>query len=228
MEQWKNIKGYEDYYEVSNLGRVRNKVTGNLLKPRIGAHDYRNVELGYVGRHTYRVHQLVLRTFDPNGYFDGAEIDHKDGDKSNNCLSNLEWVTHAENVRRLHTRLNKPMIGVSADGEIHEFYIASDFAREHGLTRQAINQCLDGLRGVHKGWVFYYKEEGNPRRTDNGGGKSTKLRSCIGISPDGVTYEFTSQAEFAKEHDLERKQINACLNGRVGSHKNWTFNYKED
>lgn len=110
-EEWKQISGYEGLYEVSNLGRVRSMAHEEVKKD--GSTFHRSARMvhqkmnkdGYsVVRLTkecnvkyYVVHILVARAF-VDGWFDGAEVNHKDFDRVNNRSDNLEWTTHKENV----------------------------------------------------------------------------------------------------------------------------------
>lgn len=106
-ERWLALKNNPNY-EVSNMGNVRNCKTGRYLKPQL------NQEGGYYrvsisGKHYY-VHRLVADTF-----FDGdhekIDVNHIDGNKYNNTLSNLEWVTRKENIRHAYINgLKYPMI----------------------------------------------------------------------------------------------------------------------
>lgn len=113
QEIWKGIEGFE-YYQVSNLGRVRSidkktpflggmrSFKGQILKPNT-AGDYPDVKLSKgIPRkmHTRRIHRLVAESFIyPNYSKDGLVVNHIDGNKSNNNLHNLEVVTHRENIR---------------------------------------------------------------------------------------------------------------------------------
>ena len=107
-EVWKDIDGYEGIYQVSNLGKVRSldrKVwnyikPGRILKTHNNGHGYYNVSLhnkDKIEKHAY-IHILVAKAFipNPNNY---TEVNHKDFDKTNNCVDNLEWVTHRENCK---------------------------------------------------------------------------------------------------------------------------------
>jgi hypothetical protein len=109
-EIWLPIKGYEGSYEVSNLGRVRSldgMVTaghgscrlrkGRILKPRnVGNKETQYFAIQFPGVGNKRIHRLVASAFIPNP--DAKEqVNHKDGNKKNNCVENLEWVTAAEN-----------------------------------------------------------------------------------------------------------------------------------
>lgn len=116
-EEWKPVLGYEDLYEVSNLGRVRsldrieripdkNGVyhdrvrKGMILKQNYdGRRNYLHVSLRRNGNGVSRnVHRIVAQAFvpNPNGY---AEVNHKDEDKTNNSVENLEWCDHKYNSR---------------------------------------------------------------------------------------------------------------------------------
>lgn len=108
-EVWRDIKGYEGYYKVSNLGNVKSvdrvinnggvKYTakGKLLKLQHNGHGYYQVSLSKKGkRKSYKVHRLVAEAFIPNTR-KLNHINHIDGNKLNNNVTNLEWVTQQEN-----------------------------------------------------------------------------------------------------------------------------------
>ena len=106
-EIWKDVAGYEGFYQVSNKGNVRSvarkdsigrKRDGRILKPRYDKDGYLNVGLCKNGKSkTKNVHRLVAESFIPNpkGFL---EINHKDESKSNNRVENLEWCTREHNM----------------------------------------------------------------------------------------------------------------------------------
>lgn len=113
-EIWKDIKGYEGLYQVSNIGRVRsldtliNNHRGVYIKrKRVKAISdatggYKSVCLCKNGTHkTCLVHILVAKAFIPNP-FNKRTVNHKDCNKSNNCVSNLEWATDSENIKHAY------------------------------------------------------------------------------------------------------------------------------
>ena len=97
-EIWKDIpkeilKGYIGY-KVSDQGRIKNP-KGNILKGSIHSSGYKNINIG-INKTTFKVHRLVAQVFLPNIY-DKSFVNHKDHDKTNCKLYNLEWVTPQEN-----------------------------------------------------------------------------------------------------------------------------------
>lgn len=126
-EVWKNIKGYENLYEVSNFGNVRNK-----NKKQIKQSDnkgYLCVELykNNIRKH-YRVHRLVMYSFNDNNDHN-LDINHIDGNKYNNRLDNLEWCTRKENlIHAVRKELNTQAIKITAikDNIIIKCYSISD------------------------------------------------------------------------------------------------------
>lgn len=104
QEEWRPVVGYEGWYEVSNLGRVRRvgagrgSTVGRILRTRPDRNGYRLVELHRERRrHGENVHRLVAAAFlGPRPA--GMEVNHRDRDKMNSALANLEYVTPSENV----------------------------------------------------------------------------------------------------------------------------------
>lgn len=104
-EEWRPVVGYENEYEVSNLGNVRRVLKGRPAQPRKlvkGRRGYYELILCKKNKvKLCRVHRLVSEAFLPNP--DNLPmVNHKDGDKTNNSVSNLEWTTAKHN--QLHSR----------------------------------------------------------------------------------------------------------------------------
>jgi len=96
-EVWKTIEGF-DKYQVSNLARVRNTRSGYLIKQR-DTSGYITVKLTQTGSKDKRVSILVAQAFLPPPEKDKIIVNHKDGNKLNNSISNLEWMTVGENTQ---------------------------------------------------------------------------------------------------------------------------------
>lgn len=99
-EQWLDISGYEGFYQISNFGRVKSFYFKNprILKPH-KVKGYSNVEL-YKNKKKkqFYIHRLVMENFCPIENMNVLDVNHKDEDKSNNHISNLEWMTHKDNL----------------------------------------------------------------------------------------------------------------------------------
>lgn len=144
MEVWKEIPNTDGFYYVSNMGRVKSsarpRVMSNgtvkhykefILKPINHTHGYLSVNL-YLGKgkqYKRLIHILVAEAFIPK-YIDGLEVNHKDGNKHNNCVENLEWCTRKENVHHCNnTGLRSDVKKVAAikNGKVVE---CGNFSRE--------------------------------------------------------------------------------------------------
>lgn len=121
LEIWKDIKGFEGFYQISNIGRVKSlrrfNAKGNLLKEKvihsgINAWGYKVITLH---KNCYRksilIHRLVAEAFIDNPY-NKSQVNHKSGDKQDNRITNLEWCTGSENmIHAYKTGLKKLPIG---------------------------------------------------------------------------------------------------------------------
>lgn len=97
----KNIKGFEDRYTISNLGIVRSKLTGIIMKPNITKMGYARVNLRKAKSREYKsyfIHRLVAMHFlaNPNNL---PEVNHIDCNRTNNIVTNLEWITREDNMK---------------------------------------------------------------------------------------------------------------------------------
>lgn len=100
-EIWKDVIGYEEYFQISNIGNIFSKRSNRILKTTIHKNGYHVISTRIGGRNgiaiTLKVHRLVAITFIPNPE-NKPFVNHKDGVKINNVVENLEWVTNQENV----------------------------------------------------------------------------------------------------------------------------------
>lgn len=165
QEVWKPINGFEGIYEVSNKGYIRN-AKGRLLKRFIIPQGYLMVELFHNYKRTHaRVNRLVAEAFLPNPD-NKPEVNHKNGDKLDNRVENLEWTTKSENMIHayrsgLQTKGKHTIRKVACleDGSVYA--TAGEAARHYGITARAVLlSCQrESTRGKHN---FRYYE----RRTE--------------------------------------------------------------
>ena len=92
-----------DYYQISNFGNVYHKYTGHMLSPGICGSGYYFVSLSTInGPKLHRIHRLEMIMFKPIENYDQYDVNHIDGNKLNNFLGNLEWVSRSENVKHAY------------------------------------------------------------------------------------------------------------------------------
>ena len=146
---------------VSNMGNVISykRGAGYPLKVYHNNGGYQMVNAG--GRHnsSQPVHRLVAETWIPNPNHYG-DVNHINGDKSNNRVENLEWVTRSQNISHAYrTGLNKGRhkgtpVRIVETGETYESI--RECARRIGGKHEAISACLAGKRSTHRGYHFEY------------------------------------------------------------------------
>lgn len=97
MEEWRDLKGYEGLYKVSNLGRVYSVYKQDFKQPYFDKDGYLMIGLRKEGKHkNLRLHRIIAEAFIPNP--DNLPcVNHKDENKTNNTVENLEWCTPAYN-----------------------------------------------------------------------------------------------------------------------------------
>ena len=164
-EVWKSVNGYEGYYEISNLGRVASVNYAKMgirkvLSPKHAA-EYDKVVLALNGKHRCKnVHRLVAENFIPNPN-NLEDVNHIDGNKRNNQVSNLEWVSRSDNVlHSIYTLGNNPrdwtktpVICVDT-GKIFE--TQTDASKTYGIPQGNIGLAARGIRKTAGGyrWKF--------------------------------------------------------------------------
>lgn len=155
MEQWAKIKG--THYSVSSGGRVRNDETGKNLSLQTDRYGYSNVHLYFDGKeHRIQVHRLVAQAFLPNP-LNMPQVNHIDGNKQNNNMINLEWVTNAENqkhaIKHGLIKSARPVICVETN---EHFSSIGEAERETGIPNSCISDCLRGICKYAHGYHFVY------------------------------------------------------------------------
>lgn len=172
--EWKEIKGYEGYYEVSTEGKIRS-VNRTIKKGEVFisrksqemktflTNGYERVSLNKEGkRKKFMVHRLVAETFIPNPE-NKKEVNHKDANKLNNSVGNLEWVTKLENMRhaednnlirrtkgtqRYNSKLNEDLVR-ELRKRFKEGETCHSLAKEIGVNEKTIRTACLGITWKH-------------------------------------------------------------------------------
>ena len=192
QEKWREVPGYEKMYEVSNFGRVRSldrfvpgkhenlaKIKGKVLTPIKNKGGYLRVNLcNEYGHKAMFVHRLVAQAFieNPEGF---SDVNHKDENPTNNCLSNLEWCsakynanygtrnervsrsnrgrrkkyTH-ESFRRMVASKEKAVIGTNCSTNEQVWFQSISSAKEYGFSPVGISHCITNRQKTHRGYTW--------------------------------------------------------------------------
>ena len=175
-ELWKDIPEYE-LYQISNLGRVKNKRTGIIRKNIVSFGLYQTIKLCKNGKqHLHLVHRLVAQTFIPNPY-NKPEINHIDGNKHNNCVSNLEWVTRQENaihsiknglqtkeqlnkaVKSMLKATKKKVLQIKNGKVVARYDGLRQACRENNYSHGFISGCINGKYKSAYGYEWKFEKE---------------------------------------------------------------------
>lgn len=185
-EIWKDIKGYENIYQISNLGNVKNIKKDKLLKPFISNKTgYLQIDLSKNGiKERFSIHRLVCIAFIPN-YNGYKYVNHKDESRVNNNVNNLEWCTQKYNCnygnrnkkigekssQRKHTKETKEKISVALSKAILQYDLKGNFIKEwrNGYMAQKvlnisysnINECCNNKRKTAGGYIWRFKMGGD-------------------------------------------------------------------
>lgn len=173
-EIWKDIEGYNGRYQVSNLGRVKSIITKgryeynppkvSILSGTIARGGYKRVLLTKNGKKTAEsVHRLVAKAFIPNPE-NKPQINHIDGNKLNNCVDNLEWVTHQENQAHAwdnglkqpfrgedhpNSKLSEDTVSRIRGMDRDTDYSHREIAEEFGLRRRLVTSIINKKAWAH-------------------------------------------------------------------------------
>ncbi|MDO4801298.1 MAG: HNH endonuclease [Prevotellaceae bacterium] len=183
----KPVVGYEGLYEVDNVGRVfsvervkevndngriyEKPVRARQLKQWTHSAGYKVVGLTKDGKTTQTyVHRIVAEAFVPR--VDGLDIiNHKDEDRTNNCVENLEWCdvsynrTYRKASQKQIAKVSKAVRAIFPDGSVKTFKSIKEASEKTGVGSSAISKCARGVQPMASGHKFWFCADGE-RRTN--------------------------------------------------------------
>ena len=171
-EVWRDVKGYEGLYQVSNMGRVKSLgrkdrfgrvIKERILEPAVTHNGYLRVGLHVDGkRKMLRVHRLVCEAFHENPD-NKSEVNHVNEDKTDNRACNLEWSTRTENCNhgsrneRVAKALSKPIGQFSLDGKLIKVWqSACEARRQTGFDQGYVGAVARGKFKQAYGYIWKY------------------------------------------------------------------------
>jgi len=233
LDDFADIQGYEGLYKINKNGEVLSIRSKKLLKAGKNRQGYMNVVLTKNGRSkTYKVHRLVAIAFipNPNNY---PIINHKDENKTNNKVENLEWCTskynsnygaaierRSEAIKRSPVKQRKSVLQLSLIGDvIREYRSTKEAAEVTGIDRRQISRSINHIGKQAHGFLWVLKEN------YNNGTDYAKIHKQITSHPKPKRIaQFTKEVKFIKEWEsiksahlnlgIRFSSISSCLNGR--------------
>lgn len=163
VERWRVVEGYDGHYWVSDLGRITSlKGTRSIILAPGGPMGYPFVNLSKNGRQTpIKIHRLVAEAFIPNP-LNLPTVNHKDGSKTNNAVSNLEWATYGENnTHAYYTGLKrqvKPVLALPIEPGVGFYFPSQSLAGRHGFNQSSISRVCRGTKKTHAGYTWVYMD----------------------------------------------------------------------
>jgi hypothetical protein len=163
---WKHIKGFEEYYLISDIGQVWSIRSEKVLKAKIDRYGYEVVVLSVDGIPHYKyVHRLVAQAFIPNPNHIPT-VNHINEVKTDNRAENLEWLSVKDNVnygtrneKMSDTKSKLPVEQILLDGSTVRYKGAKDASRKTGINPCCIAKCCKNIRKTAGGYKWRYANE---------------------------------------------------------------------
>ena len=249
-EIWKDVTGFEEAYQVSNYGRIKRKKRTDshnktheerIMSPTIYRNGYMNVDLRMNNKsRRVSVHRLVAETFIENP-LNLPQVNHKDENKTNNHVSNLEWCTAQYNIRynngverRRSTIIEKSnkVCKYSLEGEfIEEFKCPTDAALSvNGSVGEILSCCCHLPHSIsHKGFLWRFSSECGYNKIEPYRIKKSSLCRRVGqYTSNGEFIQYFDSVQKSAEHvNAQPSNIRRCCKGLTQTCMGFRWRYMD-
>lgn len=231
QEIWKDVKGYEGLYQVSNFGRVRSIRNNKEKVLKLCANNKGYFCINLCKNKTIKrflVHRLVAKAF-INNPEDKPFVNHLDCNPSNNQASNLEYCTQKENIQYCI------ILGRNYTRKVYQFNLTGEFLREYKSITEAnkitnisiahISQCCNKQRNKAGNYQWSFKEN---IKTIKKCKRKTRAKRIIQILDKNIINKFDSITRAQRETKILKTSIVNCLKGRTKSAGGYIWKYEEE
>lgn len=214
-------------YECNESGMIRNKTTQKILKGKVKKNGYIEYSLYIDGIPNFMLgHRLIAQTFIPNNDINKNQINHIDGNKLNNNISNLEWCTASENNQ--HAWDNELNNADSTSVEVAQYTLDGTFVKKYKSFAEAkretgivkIREAATGERNTAGGFIWSVVDDNYQTRNI---GRKKKVGQFT-LDGEFIT-EFESASEASRITGFYRKGISDCCNGKIKQSKGYIWKF---
>lgn len=239
MLEWRSIiiDGIKTNYLISNTGLVYSNFIKKELKLSC-QQGYLFVTLSVGNKpRRFRVHRLVAQTFIENNDSLKNVVNHKDGNRMNNCVDNLEWCTQQENIiHAWRTGLaksgrKKKVKQYDLQGNLlNIFNSIQEAAKETNSLDSKITLCCQGFRTSHNNYFWRYEDDDDYQTTEKKYVPPT-IKKAVGqydINTGELIAKYESACQAARKINGTQSAITRCCNGKNNHHKGFVWKFLDD
>lgn len=221
--------GQPTTYSITKDGRLFNHKTNRWLKGQISKHNYKSFQLSLLNdKKRLYAHRMIMETYSPHKNQSNLEVNHKNGNKLDNRLDNLEWLTPSQNkqhAKENYLNSSKKLYCYNLEKELVAVYNSvMDAHRITGVSTSTLSQAANSFPKIlSKDYYWSYDEIKNfeVEVIDTGKAKQVGKYSLEGKFID----QYKSLSEAGRKNNCSRTHIGECCNGKLKTYKNFIWKY---